>query len=95
MGPIGSPLSKIGVQITDSNYVLLSMRIMTRVSKDIWRHLRHDEEFVKCLHSVGELKIKNIDFSSKTFLFYINKVCHAHIHKKLSIIGHVIQKRLL
>ncbi|CAF4216477.1 unnamed protein product, partial [Rotaria magnacalcarata] len=53
MGPIGSPLSKIGVQITDSNYVLLSMRVMTRVSSEIWKHLRHDEEFVKCLHSVG------------------------------------------
>ena len=54
MGPIGSPLSKIGVQVTDSNYVLLSMRIMTRVSSEIWKHLRHDEEFVKCLHSVGK-----------------------------------------
>ena len=54
MGPIGSPLSKIGVQVTDSNYVLLSMRIMTRVSSSIWQHLRHDEEFVKCLHSMGK-----------------------------------------
>ena len=54
MGPIGSPLSKIGVQVTDSNYVLLSMRIMTRVSTEIWKHLRHDEEFVKCLHSMGK-----------------------------------------
>ncbi|CAF1458741.1 unnamed protein product, partial [Rotaria sordida] len=53
MGPIGSPLSKIGVQITDSNYVLLSMRTMTRVSSEIWKHLKHDEEFVKCLHSMG------------------------------------------
>jgi phosphoenolpyruvate carboxykinase (GTP) len=54
MGPIGSPLSKIGVQVTDSNYVLLSMRIMTRVSSKIWKHLKHDEEFVKCLHSMGK-----------------------------------------
>lgn len=53
MGPIGSPLSKIGVEITDSNYVLLSMRVMTRVSSDIWRYLRHGEEFVRCFHSVG------------------------------------------
>ena len=53
MGPIGSPLSKIGVQVTDSNYVLLSMRIMTRVSQDLWRLIRQNEEFVKCLHSVG------------------------------------------
>jgi phosphoenolpyruvate carboxykinase (GTP) len=55
MGPIGSPLSKIGVQVTDSNYVLLSMRIMTRVSSDIWKHLKHGEDFVKCLHSMGKL----------------------------------------
>ena len=54
MGPIGSPLSKIGVQVTDSNYVLLSMRVMTRVSPEVWRHLRHEEEFVKCLHSIGK-----------------------------------------
>jgi phosphoenolpyruvate carboxykinase (GTP) len=56
MGPIGSPLSKIGVQVTDSNYVLLSMRVMTRVSSEIWKHLKHDEEFVKCLHSMGKEK---------------------------------------
>ena len=54
MGPVGSPLSKIGVQVTDSYYVLLSMRVMTRVSPDIWRHLAHGEEFVRCLHSVGK-----------------------------------------
>ena len=53
MGPIGSPLSKIGVQVTDSAYVVLSMRVMTRVSSDIWNLLQHGEEFVKCLHSVG------------------------------------------
>lgn len=52
MGPIGSPLSKIGVQLTDSNYVVLCMRLMTRVSHDIWRILG-DNEFVRCLHSVG------------------------------------------
>jgi len=62
MGPVGSPLSKIGVQVTDSNYVLLSMRIMTRVSSEIWKHLRHDEEFVKCLHSVGKRKKKCLIF---------------------------------
>lgn len=56
MGPIGSPMSKIGVELTDSNYVLLSMRVMTRVSSEIWKHLRHDEEFVKCLHSMGKKK---------------------------------------
>lgn len=52
MGPIGSPLSKIGLEITDSNYVLLCMRIMTRVSHDIWDVLG-DGDFVKCIHSMG------------------------------------------
>jgi phosphoenolpyruvate carboxykinase (GTP) len=61
MGPIGSPLSKIGVQVTDSNYVLLSMRIMTRVSSEIWKHLKHDEEFVKCLHSMGKKNFNSIE----------------------------------
>ncbi|KAK6185182.1 hypothetical protein SNE40_007470 [Patella caerulea] len=52
MGPIGSPLSKIGVQLTDSNYVLLCMRIMTRVSPKVLEVLGNNE-FVKCLHSMG------------------------------------------
>lgn len=52
MGPIGSPLSKIGIEITDSNYVLLCMRIMARVSHDIWDVLG-DDDFVKCIHSMG------------------------------------------
>jgi len=53
MGPIGSPLSKIGIQITDSNYVLLCMRIMTRVHHRIWDLLKDGREFVKCIHSMG------------------------------------------
>jgi phosphoenolpyruvate carboxykinase (GTP) len=52
MGPIGSPLSKIGVQLTDSNYVVLCMRIMTRVSPDVWDTMG-DHDFVRCIHSVG------------------------------------------
>ncbi len=52
MGPVGSPLSKIGIQLTDSNYVLLCMRIMTRVSSKVLEVLG-DGDFVKCLHSMG------------------------------------------
>jgi len=53
MGPVGSPLSKVGVQVTDFSYVVLSMRIMTRVSPRIWSLIDSGAEFVKCVHSVG------------------------------------------
>lgn len=52
MGPIGGPLSKIGVQLTDCSYVVLSMRIMTRMSPIIWNELQ-TKEFVQCIHSIG------------------------------------------
>jgi phosphoenolpyruvate carboxykinase (GTP) len=55
MGPINSPLSRCGVEITDSKYVVVNMRMMTRMGSEALKRIERDGTFVKGLHSTGEL----------------------------------------
>uniref|UniRef100_A0A183DSU8 Phosphoenolpyruvate carboxykinase [GTP] n=1 Tax=Gongylonema pulchrum TaxID=637853 RepID=A0A183DSU8_9BILA len=55
MGPVGGPLSKIGIELTDSTYVVLCMKIMTRMGDPVLKELhKSGGDFVRCIHSVGQ-----------------------------------------
>jgi phosphoenolpyruvate carboxykinase (GTP) len=55
MGPVGSPMSRVGLMVTDSAYVVASMHIMTRVGQVALQHMRRDDDFIAGIHSLGDL----------------------------------------
>ncbi|NLZ69727.1 MAG: phosphoenolpyruvate carboxykinase (GTP) [Clostridiaceae bacterium] len=75
MGPAGSPVSKVGIELTDSIYVVLNMRIMTRMGNIAWEQLGDSDRFVKGLHSKAQLDPENryiVHFPEENLIASVN-----------------------
>jgi phosphoenolpyruvate carboxykinase (GTP) len=75
MGPVGSPFSKIGIELTDSIYVVLNMAIMTRIGKKVIDQLGDTPEFVKCLHAKKDVNPEEryiVQFPQDSTIWSIN-----------------------
>ncbi|MBE7035025.1 MAG: phosphoenolpyruvate carboxykinase (GTP) [Ruminococcaceae bacterium] len=75
MGPYGSPFSKIGIELTDSRYVVLNMLIMTRVGTKVMEELGDSDDFVRCLHAKKDIDPENryiVHFPEDNTIWTIN-----------------------
>lgn len=75
MGPVGSPFSKIGIELTDSIYVVLNMNIMTRIGKAVIDELGNSDDFVKCLHAKKDVNPEDryiVHFPQDSTIWSIN-----------------------
>ncbi len=75
MGPVGSPFSKIGIELTDSIYVVLNMAIMTRIGQKVMDALGQSPEFVKCLHAKKDVNPEEryiVQFPQDSTIWSIN-----------------------
>ena len=75
MGPVGSPFSKIGIELTDSIYVVLNMAIMTRIGDAVMKELGEDGDFVKCLHAKKDVNPEEryiVQFPQDSAIWSIN-----------------------